>query len=36
MRVLYLAISPCNKYICTGAGDEYVKIWKIINNNKKL
>lgn len=34
LRVLYLALSPCGKYIATGAGDETIRIWNLINNRR--
>lgn len=34
LRVLYLAISPCGKYIATGAGDETIRIWNLVNQKK--
>lgn len=34
LRVLYLAISPCGKYIATGAGDETIRIWNLISQKK--
>lgn len=33
LRVLYLATSPCGKYVATGAGDETIRIWNIINRS---
>jgi len=33
-RVLYLALSPDGDTICTGAGDETLRFWKIYNNHK--
>ena len=34
-RVLYLTISPDEKYICSGSGDETLRFWKINENYKK-
>lgn len=34
LRVLYLAISPCGKYIATGAGDESIRIWNLVNQKR--
>lgn len=34
LRVLYLALSPCGKYVATGAGDETVRIWNILNQRR--
>jgi WD40 repeat protein len=28
-RVLYQALSPCGKYIVTGAGDETLRFWDL-------
>jgi len=33
--VLYLAISPCGKYIVTGAGDETLRFWDLAYKEKK-
>lgn len=33
LRVLYLARSPCGRYVVTGAGDETLRIWKVFNND---
>ena len=27
--VLYLSMSPCGKYVVTGAGDETLRIWNV-------
>ena len=35
LRVLYLANSPCGKYVVTGAGDETLRIWDVFPGNKK-
>ena len=35
LRVLYLANSPCGKYVVTGAGDETLRIWDVFQGNKK-
>lgn len=35
LRVLYLANSPCGKYIVTGAGDETLRIWDVFPGNRK-
>ena len=35
LRVLYLANSPCGKYVVTGAGDETLRIWDVFAGNKK-
>ena len=32
LRVLYLARSPCGKYVVTGAGDETLRIWDIFED----
>jgi len=32
LRVLYLARSPCGRYVVTGAGDETLRIWKVFDN----
>ena len=32
LRVLYLANSPCGKYVVTGAGDETLRIWNVFQN----
>lgn len=34
LRVLYLATSPCGKYVATGAGDETVRIWNLNNQRR--
>ena len=34
LRVLYLATSPCGKYIATGAGDETIRIWNLLNQKR--
>lgn len=34
LRVLYLANSPCGKYVATGAGDETIRIWSLANQRK--
>lgn len=34
LRVLYLATSPCGKYVATGAGDESIRIWSLVNQKK--
>ena len=34
LRVLYLAPSPCGKYVATGAGDETIRIWNIVNQKR--
>ena len=34
LRVLYLALSPCGKYVATGAGDETVRIWNMVNQRR--
>ena len=31
LRVLYLARSPCGRYVVTGAGDETLRIWRVFN-----
>jgi cell division cycle 20-like protein 1 (cofactor of APC complex) len=36
LRVLYLATSPCGKYIATGAGDETIRIWSLMNQKRVL
>lgn len=33
LRVLYLARSPCGRYVVTGAGDETLRIWKVFNSD---
>ena len=38
-RVLYLSMSPCGKFIVSGAGDETLRFWKISmekNNEQKI
>lgn len=35
LRVLYLANSPCGKYVVTGAGDETLRIWNVFDGNKQ-
>ena len=32
-RVLFLAMSPDGDTICTGAGDETLRFWKLYNNS---
>lgn len=34
LRVLYLANSPCGKYVATGAGDETIRIWGLVNQKR--
>lgn len=34
LRVLYLSQSPCGKYLATGAGDETIRIWNLVNKNR--
>lgn len=34
LRVLYLATSPCGKYVATGAGDETIRIWNLMNQRR--
>lgn len=36
LRVLYLANSPCGKYVVTGAGDETLRIWDVFPGNKTV
>lgn len=36
LRVLYLATSPCGKYVATGAGDETIRIWNLINQRRSF
>lgn len=33
--MLYLANSPCGKYVVTGAGDETLRIWKVFKDKTK-
>lgn len=35
-RVLYLSASPCGRYVATGAGDETLKLWRIVKPLKEL
>ena len=34
-RVLYLTMSPDEKYICSGSGDETLRFWRINNDSNK-
>lgn len=34
LRVLYLSMSPCGKYVVTGAGDETLRIWNVFEGQK--
>lgn len=35
LRVLYLAASPCGKYVATGAGDETIRVWRVVNQKRQ-
>ena len=35
LRVLYLSMSPCGKYVVTGAGDETLRIWNVFEGQKQ-